>query len=158
MEPVLKSSVSELTRWWAFVFRFLYCVYDIYVPSVLGLSHTDSLSSHVPVLCMYHLWTSLQWHTWEIQGSRDVASMRDKEEDVKTISPCSQKPRMLSKPRRMERGAKFNQSILELLSLNSLLEKHLIFLYGTIRIYEIWEPSQVALILILWVDMCASHP
>jgi len=33
--------------------------------------------------------------------------MRNKEEDVKKNTPRSQKPRVLSKPRSMERGAKF---------------------------------------------------
>lgn len=65
--------------------------------------------------------------------------MRDKEENVKTIIPSSQKPRMLSKPGSMEREAKFSQRILDLLSVGEasdfgaafLLEKHLIFLCET---------------------------
>lgn len=70
--------------------------------------------------------------------------MKDKEENVKKISPCPQKPRMLSKPRSTETEAKFNQSILELLSVSCLLETHLIFLYGTNRTFKIQELSQVA--------------
>lgn len=84
--------------------------------------------------------------------------MKDKEEKVKMISLCPQKPKMLSKPRSMEREAKFSQSILELLSVSCLLEKHLIFLYGTNWTLKIQELSQVTWILILWVDMCTSHP
>lgn len=66
----------------------------------------------------------------EIQG-HCISEGQGREENVKMFSLCPQKPGMLSKPRSMEREAKFNQSILELLSVSSLLEEHLIFLYGT---------------------------
>lgn len=162
--PVLTSSVSEL----------IYSEYDpdhrlfssgsytvpIYVPSVLGLSHMTSFcpaSSHVPILHMHHLWTSLQWNTWEMEGSRDVALIRNEKGDIKMNIPCSQKPRVLSKPRSMERGATSNPSILELHSVIFLLEKHLIFPHGTNWTFKIQEPSQAAWIVILWVVMSASH-
>lgn len=59
---------------------------------------------------------------------------------------------MLSKPGSMEREAKFNQSILELLSVGEatdfgaafLLEKHLIFLCETNHTFKIQELAQVA--------------
>lgn len=140
--------------------RFLYCAYDTNVPSVLGLSHMTSFcpeSSHAPILRMHHLWTSLQWNTWELEGSRGTALMKNKEEAVKMSIPCSQRPRVLSKPRSMERGARFNRSILELHAVIFLLEKHLIFLRGTNWTFKIQEPSQVAWIIILSVDMSASH-
>lgn len=66
-----------------------------------------------------------------MEGLRDIALIRNKKEDVKMNIPCSQKPRVLSKPRSMERGAKFNPGILELHSVIFLLEKHLIFPHGT---------------------------
>lgn len=90
--------------------------------------------------------------------------MKEKEENVKSTIPCLQKLKMLSKPRSIEREAKFNQSILELLSVGEasdfgaafLLQKHLIFLYGINQTFKIQELSQVAWILTLWVDVCQS--
>lgn len=39
-----------------------------------------------------------------MEGSRDIALIRNEKKDVKMNIPCSQKPRVLSKPRSIERS------------------------------------------------------
>lgn len=129
------------------------------MPSALELSYMTSFClacSHIPILCMHHLQTLLQWNTWEMEGSRDVALMRNKEEDVEMNISCSQKPRVLSKQKNLERGAKFSTSILALHSFIVLLEKHPILLRGTNWTFRIQEPSQATWSIISRVDVSIS--
>lgn len=61
------------SRWWTLVIRFLYHFCDICVPSVLGLSHMDCLSSHVPILCM---WTLCEYHCSDtLEKCRDPGTL-----------------------------------------------------------------------------------